>query len=300
MSLLRIASRPSRLAIKQAEMAAELLHDKGFSTEIVKTASAGDRDQKTALSSLGGTGIFVEEVNRKVLEGGAELAVHSAKDLPSKLPEELEILAVLPRENPSDVLISRYSLASLPRGAIIGTSSVRRMHELRMIRNDLKVENLRGNLDTRLKKLHEGQYDGIILARAGISRLNLSLEQHELNLDDFLPAPNQGIIAIVGRKDLSEKADVRTISHEQTYMEMSAERRLITALNLGCSLPAAILCRRDQSSYRIRCRFYSLHLREYKEFSRLFTSLDDMDDLADEIRLKVPAGYGYNFGGRVS
>lgn len=294
----RICTRPSKLAIIQAEMVSQALKDKGLDTVISKVHSSGDNNLTSPIHKLGGTGIFVEEVNKKILDGEGDIAVHSAKDLPSELPEELEILGVMPREDPSDVLISEYDLTTLPRGSVIGTSSIRRIHELRMLRPDLRIENLRGNLDTRVRKLQEGHFAGIILARAGLNRMAIEINFTNLGLDDFLPAPNQGIIAVVGMRDSPYADRIRQISHENTYREMLMERKLVSRLKLGCSLPAAVLCRKDGPVYRLKSRFYSLGSREYKEFSRTFSDIDEIDSLAKEIVEKVPRSYGFHFGER--
>lgn len=295
MASVRICTRPSRLAIVQAEMVANALNDIGLETETLKVTSTGDIDLSSPLYKIGGSGIFVEEVNRKVISGDCDLAVHSAKDLPSELPEGIVILGVLRREEPNDAIISREGLDKLPRGSIVGTSSTRRIHQLKMVRPDLKVENIRGNLDTRIRKFSEGLFDGIILAKAGIKRMGVDVDFHDLSLEDFLPAPNQGIIAIVGKRDSPFAAEVGKISHRETFEEMAAERRLISALKLGCSLPAAILCRRENGMYRVRTRFYSQSSREYKEFSRTFSDISEVDQLAREIIEKVPASYGFDF-----
>lgn len=296
MSPVRIATRPSKLAMRQATMVAALLEERKINVSLLQVSSSGDRNQNLPLFKMEGTGIFVEEVNSKILRDEADLAVHSAKDLPSVLPEELEIMAVLPRENPVDVLISNYDLMGLPKGATIGTSSIRRSHQLNFVRGDLKVVNLRGNLDTRIDKFHRGLYDGIIVAKAGLTRLELDVPYFELDRKDFLPAPNQGIIAIVGRKDSSLKEEISRISDKRTFEELRVERRLISKLHLGCSLPAAILCERTRDNYRISCRFYSKNAREFKEFLRVFTDPGDVDKLASEIIERVPESYGYQFG----
>lgn len=262
---------------------------------LVPISSSGDRDSRSPLFEIGGTGVFVEEVNNKVLNGEVDVAVHSAKDLPSVLPLELEITGVLPREDPLDALVANSDLKSMPSGSVIGTSSIRRMHELKMARGDIKVKNLRGNLDTRINKFRKGEYDGIILARAGIRRLSVDIPYFDLNEDDFLPSPNQGIIAIVSRKDSSLNGEIRKISHEETFEILNLERRLTGSLRLGCSVPAAILCRKSGTGYRIRCRFYSRYSREFKEFTRTFTSIQELDDLALEIAEKVPSSYGFGF-----
>lgn len=283
--------------MKQSEMVAEMLKAAGFHTEIVRINSAGDLDRSSPLYSIGGSGVFVNEVNQKVLDGEVDLAVHSAKDLPSVLPGGIVISAVLPRESPMDALISNHSLRELPRGATIGTSSIRRIHELKLMRGDLSVKNLRGNLDTRIGKLRSGEYDGIIVAEAGLIRLGLDVQYERLDSGDFLPAPNQGIIAVVSRKGSDITSALGKLSDSETMEIMRLERKLVNLLGLGCSLPAAVFCERAGSGYRIRTRFYSSAMREYKEFTRSFSDESAVVELADEIRRKVPHSYGFSFKG---
>lgn len=295
MAAIRIGTRPSRLAMKQAELVSGLLKSSGHETSLVAVSSSGDIDRATPLYESKGTGIFVEEVNRAVLDGRTDVAVHSAKDLPSVLPDELEVLGVLPREDPSDVLIAKEPLVKLPRGAVIGTSSMRRIRELLMIRGDLKTANLRGNLDTRVGKVSRGEYDGIIVARAGLNRLSIMADIQALSLDDFLPAPNQGIIAIVGKRGTPFSQAVEEISHRETMEIYRIERHIVSSLNLGCSMPVGILCTRTDVGYRLKCRFYSNSIREFKEFSRSFSGMDAVEDLISDIRERVPESYGYGF-----
>ncbi len=292
---IRIGTRPSRLAMKQAEMVSSLLNSKGFETTVVPVRSSGDMDNKTPLYESKGTGIFVEEINRAILNGGADIAVHSAKDLPSILPEGLEVTAVLPREDPSDVLISDKPLMDIPPGSVIGTSSMRRIRELLMVRGDLKTENIRGNLDTRIKKQAQGDFHGIVVAKAGIKRLSLDVGFHELNVDDFLPAPNQGIIAVVTRTNSGLDKQMAAINDEETMAIFNIERYIVKSLNLGCSMPVGLICTRSNERYNIKCRFYSSYMREYKEFKTSFTDMNALDELVTNIKEKVPQSYGYSF-----
>ena len=295
MPAIRIGTRPSRLAMRQAEMVSTQLNISGFETEIVAIRSAGDVDSTTPLYESKGTGVFVKEINRAVIENIVDLAVHSAKDLPSYLPEGLTVMAVLPREDPSDVLVSSEPLMKLPPDSVIGTSSMRRIRELNMVRGDLKTANIRGNLDTRLNKQSNGEYDGIIVAKAGLKRLELKAEMHDLNTDDFLPAPNQGIIAVVGLSDSSLSEATAKINHSETMEIYEIERHLIRSLNLGCSMPVGILCTKTAIGYNVKCRFYSNFIREFKEFRLSFSNMGALDDLIVNIMNKVPASYGYNF-----
>ncbi len=295
MPAIRIGTRPSRLAIRQAEMVSSLLNLNGFETEIVAIKSTGDQDNTTPLYESKGTGVFVEEINRAVIENRVDLAVHSAKDLPSCLPEGLKVLAVLPREEPSDVLVSKEPLMKMPPGSVIGTSSMRRIRELNMVRGDLKTANIRGNLDTRLNKQLTGEYDGIIVAKAGLKRLELKVDVHDLNTDDFLPAPNQGIIAVVGKPDSSFILATAKINHSETMEIYNVERHIVSSLNLGCSMPVGILCTKTDIGFNVKCRFYSNFIREFKEFRLSFSNLEAVEELINNIKNKVPASYGYSF-----
>lgn len=292
---IRIGTRPSKLAMKQADMVAFLLKSHGYETNLVPLSSSGDLDNNTPLYESKGSGLFVEEINRAVLEGRVDLAVHSAKDLPSLLPDGLEVLSVLPREDPSDVLVSSEPLLKLAPGSVIGTSSMRRIRELRMVRGDLKTANIRGNLDTRIRKQAEGEYDGIIVAKAGLKRLSLEAKTHELNIDDFLPAPNQGIIAVVGKSRSLVVEAAGKISHWETMQIYTIERHIVRSLDLGCSMPAGILCTKTPAGYKVKCRFYSNFIREFKEFSLTFSGMDALDEFISSIIEKVPTSYGYNF-----
>ena len=295
MPAIRIGTRPSRLAIRQAEMVSSLLNLNGFETEIVAIKSTGDQDNTTPLYESKGTGVFVEEINRAVIENRVDLAVHSAKDLPSCLPEGLKVLAVLPREDPSDVLVSKEPLMKMPPGSVIGTSSMRRIRELNMVRGDLKTANIRGNLDTRLNKQLTGEYDGIIVAKAGLKRLELKVDVHDLNTDDFLPAPNQGIIAVVGKPDSSFILATAKINHSETMEIYNVERHIVSSLNLGCSMPVGMLCTKTDIGFNVKCRFYSNFIREFKEFRLSFSNLEAVEELINNIKNKVPASYGYSF-----
>ena len=164
-----------------------------------------------------------------------------------------------------------------------------------MVRGDLKTANIRGNLDTRLNKQSKGEYDGIIVAKAGLKRLELKAEIHELNSDDFLPAPNQGIIAVVGRSDTSLSEATAKINHSETMEIYEIERHIVRSLNLGCSMPVGILCTKTAIGYNVKCRFYSNFIREFKEFRLSFSNMEALDDLVVNIMKKVPASYGYNF-----
>ncbi len=243
MSNLTIATRESRLAMWQAEHVMSLLTQQGHDVKLLGMTTKGDQILDRALSKVGGKGLFVKELEVAIEEGRADLAVHSLKDVPMALPEGFELACVLEREDPRDAFVSnRYeSLISLPQGAVVGTSSMRRMALLRALRPDLVIEPLRGNLDTRLRKLDEGLYDGIVLAAAGLKRLGLSdrirfcFEPHEM-----LPAAGQGALGIEVRSSRRDVIDALVpLAHQTTWLAVSAERAVSRAMGGSCSMPLA-------------------------------------------------------------
>jgi hydroxymethylbilane synthase len=243
MSQFTIATRESRLALWQAEHVQALLRAQAHEVTLLGMTTQGDQILDRALSQVGGKGLFVKELEIALEEGRADLAVHSLKDVPMELPEGFELACVMQREDPRDALVSnRYSsLADLPQGAIVGTSSLRRMALLRALRPDLKIEPLRGNLDTRLRKLDEGQYDAIVLAAAGLKRLGLAERIRAVfEPSVMLPAAGQGALGIEVR---TQRGDVRaalaTLVHQETWLAVSAERAVSRAMGGSCSMPLA-------------------------------------------------------------
>lgn len=239
-----IATRESRLALWQAEHVRDLLQNRfARRVDLLGMTTKGDQILDRALSKVGGKGLFVKELEVALEEGRADLAVHSLKDVPMELPEGFVLAAVLEREDPRDALVSnRYAkLAELPQGAIVGTSSLRRMVQLRARRPDLRIEALRGNLDTRLRKLDEGQYDAIVLAAAGLKRLGLAERIRELiATDDMLPAAGQGALGLEIRADHADLGPaLRSLAHGGTWLATLAERAVSRAMGGSCSMPLA-------------------------------------------------------------
>jgi hydroxymethylbilane synthase len=234
MSMLTIGSRGSQLALWQARWAAGRLQAHGFDTRIEIIKTTGDKITDVALSKVGGKGLFTKELEDALLEGGIDLAVHSLKDMPVDLPDGLILAAIPEREDPRDA-VAGQSLASLPEGARVGTSSLRRAAQLRAFRPDLIVESIRGNLDTRLAKLDAGQFDAIVLAAAGLRRLGWSERIRELiPIETMCPAVGQGALAIETRAD----SDLgRYLDHEATRQAVTAERALLGGLGGGCQVP---------------------------------------------------------------
>jgi hydroxymethylbilane synthase len=243
---LRIATRKSALALWQANHVRALLLDAhpGIDIELVKIVTQGDRILDRPLSEIGGKGLFLKELERAMLDGEADLAVHSMKDVPASMAEGLVLDAVLPRANPYDALVSRNDrpLADLPAGSRIGTSSLRRKSQLLALRPDLEVADLRGNVDTRLRKLDEGQYDAIILACAGLERLGLGKRITEtLRPPDWLPASTQGIIGLQCRQDDAHtRSLIKPLADEDTMVVASAERSVARVLEATCQVPLAV------------------------------------------------------------
>lgn len=242
-SSLVIATRESRLALWQAEHVQALLRARGHQVELLGMTTKGDQILDRSLSKVGGKGLFVKELEVALEEGRAHIAVHSLKDVPMELPEGFVLACVMEREDPRDAFVSpRYaSLDALPQGAVVGTSSLRRQVLLQALRPDLKIEPLRGNLDTRLRKLDEGQYDAIVLAAAGLKRLNMAERiRCEFEPASMLPAAGQGALGIEVRSDRTDLiAALQPLVHMPTWLRVAAERAVSRRLGGSCSVPLA-------------------------------------------------------------
>jgi hydroxymethylbilane synthase len=242
---LRIATRKSPLALWQAEhvrVRLQQLHP-GLQVELLTMSTQGDRVLDSPLAKIGGKGLFVKELEQGMLAGQADIAVHSMKDVPAELPHGLEIGAILEREDPRDAFVSNRfaTLAGLPQGARVGTSSLRRQCQLRAVRPDLEILDLRGNVNTRLAKLDAGDYDAIVLASAGLKRLGMAQRiTRALQPEDMLPAIAQGVIGIECRSDdATVKALIEPLNHAETGLRTQAERAMNAALAGGCQAPVA-------------------------------------------------------------
>ena len=242
---LRIATRQSRLALWQAEHVAALLRNKhpGLNVQLVPMTTQGDRILDRPLADIGGKGLFIKELELAMSEHRADIAVHSMKDVPSDMPPGFTLAAMLPRADPRDAFVSsRYkNFASLPQGARVGTSSLRRQCQLKHVRPDLELITLRGNVDTRLRKLDEDHYDAIILAAAGLIRLGLESRISEyFGPDQSVPAVGQGIIGIECRDDDARNIEyVRALNDSEAWQCASAERAFAQRLEGSCQSPIA-------------------------------------------------------------
>jgi len=250
MEKIKLGTRASKLALAQAEIVANKIKTAtGLDTEIVKVITSGDKITDKPLYDVGGKGLFVKELEEVLIKGEVDIAIHSMKDIPGIMHSDFEIAATLERRYPHDVLLSQdaQSIADLPKNAIVGTSSPRRIIYLKKHRPDLDIRPIRGNINTRIAKLHNGEYDAIILAEAGMVRLFEEIDNdycHLIKAEDMLPAVGQGIIALEIRKNDSKmKALCGSINHQKTFDLAMVERAFLERLNADCRTPLAAFAR---------------------------------------------------------
>jgi hydroxymethylbilane synthase len=238
---IRIGTRASLLALWQAEHVKALLSAAGHEVELHRITTTGDQVLDRRLQSIGGKGAFLKEIEEAMLAGHVDLAVHSLKDVPTALPAGLSLCAYLERADPRDALITNSGkrLETLPAGSRVGTTALRRAAQIRALRPDLHVDDLRGNVDTRLRRLRERHYDAVVLAMAGLVRLGRASEVTQvLEPDVFLPAPGQGVIALECRDDAEDvRAAVAALNHSETARAVTAERAFLAAFEGGCNVP---------------------------------------------------------------
>lgn len=260
MKKLRIGSRGSKLALAQANLVKDLLAKKGVDTEINIIKTSGDTFTDRPLHEVQGFGVFVREIDDSMLAGQIDIAVHSMKDIPTERPPELTIAAVMKRDSPYDFLLTRKDtkLKDLPDGSIIGTTSLRRRAQLSRFRTGFTIKELRGNIDTRLRKLKEGQYDGIFLAEAGLERLKWEIPGERLDPDDFVPSANQGTVVIVTKKDSAAQIAVQELNDIQTRLETRIERIIIGILGGGCLVPIGAFARTEGNEIHVRTEVLSV------------------------------------------
>ena len=255
---LRIATRNSPLALWQAEDVKARVEalDLQVNVELIKMTTKGDQLLDSPLAKIGGKGLFVKELETAILDGDADIAVHSIKDVPAVVPVGLQVAHILERENPHDAFVSNnfQNLADLPDGAIVGTCSLRRQAQVLAKYPNLRVHSLRGNVNTRLRKLDDGEYDAIILAAAGLIRLGMDERiAHELNVEDSLPAAGQGIVGIETREDDELNiALMDKLHHQETSYRVQAERALSARLDGGCQVPIAAYSQMDGEKIWLR------------------------------------------------
>ncbi len=259
-TIFKIGTRGSKLALVQANLVADLLAEKGVKTELKIIKTSGDTFTDRPLHEVKGFGVFVREIDDTMLSGEIDIAVHSMKDVPTERPPELTIAAVMKRDSPYDFLLTRdgTKLNDLPEGAVIGTTSLRRRAQLLRLRPDLNIKDLRGNIDTRLRKLKEGQYDAILMAEAGLERMKWSIPGERLNPDDFVPSANQGTVVIVTKKDSDAHKAVCALDDEKTRIETRIERIIIGILGGGCLVPIGAFVQIQGDQIHIRSEVLSV------------------------------------------
>ncbi len=261
MRILKLGTRGSALALTQSEWVAQRLRDvhSDLQVKIVIIKTQGDRDQNSALNKFSGKGIFTKEIEDALLAEDIDLAVHSLKDLPTELPAGLTLAMPPKREDPRDLLVARVPLRELPKGALIGTGSARRREQLRLLRPDLKFDEIRGNVSTRVRKWREGKYDATVLACAGVARLTSDAaglhpgESHPLSIVDCLPAAGQGLLGLEHRERDTLTADLLAgIADTESKFAFLAERAFLAELDGGCHIPAGAIAQWDGSVVRVR------------------------------------------------
>jgi len=280
---LLVGSRGSRLSLAQTNTVLSLLKSKYKSLEfdIITIKTKGDIDARP-LYTIDGKGVFEKEVDLAVLNGEVHFAVHSMKDVPSDLHEDLTIASVPKRDSPYDVLLSNGNLRldELKSDSVVGTSSLRRLVQLKMLRDDLIIKPIRGNVESRIAKMHRNEFDALILAEAGLARLGLSnMIAERLSIDKMLPAAGQGALAVVTRKDSHDIIDMlKSIEDRRSRREINAERALLEHINAGCRMPLGALALSSDERLELHAAIFS-HSGNHVIRVSLSASMDDAEML---------------------
>jgi hydroxymethylbilane synthase len=260
MNKLIIATRQSKLALWQSEFIKEELQKAYPNLEVVlkPMTSKGDKILDTPLAKIGGKGLFTKELEDSMLEGTSHIAVHSLKDVPMEFPQGLKLAAITKREDVRDALLSQKyeDIDALPQNAVVGTTSLRRRMQILRYRPDLKIKNLRGNVNTRIRKLKDGEFDAIILASAGIKRLGLQDEVNyfsPINTDIMIPAMGQAALGIEIVNDMQIEKIIDVLKDEQATIETTVERDFVRVLEGGCQVPIGINAKLQEDTLHVRC-----------------------------------------------
>lgn len=293
MKEIKIATRASKLALAQANQTMQSLSllDPNCHVSLVEISTKGDRDRSDFLYKVGSMGFFTSEVEQALLDGRADVAVHSLKDLPTAITKGLTISAIPVREMVNDVIVASdklNSLMDLPQGASIGTSSLRRITQLKHTRGDLDCQPLRGNVETRIRKVKEGQVDAIVIARAGLNRLGLSDNiSLVLGPEEFIPAPGQGALAIQTRQDDTELCElVSRLEDPNTRITVETERRILAGLHGGCSIPLGVHAVVIEDTIHINAVLSNLDATKYLSKSRSCSVAEAMET-ADRMTAEI-------------
>ena len=276
---IKIGTRGSKLALWQSNFIAEELSKKSFEVELVKVQTQGDKILDAPLAKIGGKGLFTKELELQLLAKKIDIAVHSLKDVPTELDEKFKIAAITKRENPFDAFVSNKfkNFEELPIGAIVGTSSLRRAAQILILRPDLKIKNLRGNVDTRLKKLDAGEFDAVILAAAGLKRLGYDSRINQI-LTKIIPAAGQGAIAVEIRADDDKIFNaVKFLNDAETCAEVKIERDFLQIVGGGCQIPVGIFAEVDGEKISARAVIASIDGKNFVKD----TAVDNIKNLND-------------------
>ncbi|WP_192346492.1 hydroxymethylbilane synthase [Algoriphagus sp. Y33] len=288
--LVKIGTRGSKLALWQAYHVEELLQKEGLSTEIVIIDTKGDQILDVSIAKIGSKGVFTQELEDQLLDGRIDIAVHSAKDMQSNLPEGFEIIAFTKREKENDVLVSHDKSVSLKEEIVLGTSSTRRVSTLKHFYPHVKTVEVRGNLQTRIRKMEEGLCDALLLAYAGVHRMEYDhMIVGELDLDEFTPAVGQGSVAIEVAEKLNPEVKAMiaaACNHRETSLRLRAERAYLRVLEGGCSIPVFALANLDSDQVSLKGGIVSLDGRERISIE-VKGSADEPEKLGQELADKV-------------
>ncbi|MBZ2165343.1 hydroxymethylbilane synthase [Methanobacterium spitsbergense] len=281
---MKVGTRGSSLATVQTKSIinalSKITHEK-IDMEIIKTT--GDKIQDSQLYNIDAKGIFTRELDNAVLQGDVDFAVHSLKDLPTELEGDLEIVAIPQRESSNEVLVSEYEWDELPSGAIVGTSSIRREAFCNFHKKDFSIKTIRGNIDTRIKKVLSGDYDATIMAEAGIKRLGLNEHiKKRFSIEYFTPAAGQGAIAVVARHDSDKRNILKNLNHLTSFQEVTAEKRVLQELGVGCQWPLGVSANIKENKLKL-CAV--LLTKEGKVLSRV--KVEGSADEASKLGLKA-------------
>jgi len=292
MEKLVIGTRGSKLALWQSNYIKSLIEERydNIRVELKIIKTQGDKILDTPLAKIGGKGLFVKEIENALLDGSADIAVHSMKDVPMDLPEGLTLFATFVREEPNDAFLSvKYNtIRELPQNAVVGTSSLRRKLQLLKMRKDFIIKDLRGNVDTRIRKLLEGEFDAIILAKAGLNRLKMTEYIKEtIPIEKILPAVCQGTIGIELREsDKKTQEIVSFINHEATMIRTKCERAFLKKLQGGCQVPIAGFSQINDGNIHLKALLSSLDGKKHI-YEEGFSSIDKAEELGKSVAEKI-------------
>ena len=280
-----VGTRESKLAMRQTEIFQQLMSEVNpeEKVEIISMKALGDIDLTSPLNEMSGVGAFVRELDEAMLQHKIDASVNSLKDIPTKMADGLTVVAIFERDSPEDIILP-CPLEDLPKGAKVGTSSVRRMRLIQSIRPDLQIVQLRGNIHTRLSKLDKGEYDAILLAKAGLERMGIERPMHTLDKSLFIPAPGQGTIAVECRSDDDKAiALLKKLDHAETRAAVDAERGIMRIMGAGCSAPVGINAEVDGDELIVRAIAFDYTPEPRKVEKRIPIDYDEgvLRDIAD-------------------